>query len=263
MRPEENRTEDEGQDRNFVVSLARGLELLRAFQREGEMLGNRDFADRTGLSKSTISRLTYTLQKLGYLSFNASAARYQLAAPVLSLGYSCLAGMPLRQLAKPYMQEVAAATTLPVAMAGRDRLSMIYLERCKGTNAVALNIEIGAQIKLSTTAMGRAYLAALTDELRAAAMEAIKQDEGVNWPKVQRGIEAAVESYQTRGYCTSFAEWRPDVAAVAVPFVPRDGSAIVAFNCGGSAQTLSRDYIEGDLAPRLIDLVRRVEAVGP
>lgn len=263
MKPEKDDSDGDGQDRNFVVSLARGLELLRAFRREGEMLGNRDFADRTGLSKSTISRLTYTLHKLGYLSFSAVTARYQLATPVLSLGYSCLAGMPLRQLAKPFMQEVAEATSLPVAMAGRDRLSMIYLERCRGTNAVALNIEVGAQIKLSTTAIGRAYLAALTDEMRATAIEAIRQDEGDDWPGVQRGIERAVESYQTRGFCTSFAEWRPDVAAVAVPFVPRDGSSIVAFNCGGSAQTLSRDYVEGDLAPRLIDLVRRVATVGP
>jgi len=261
VRPRKERTEDEGQDRDFVVALARGLELLRAFRREGEALGNRDFAERTGLSKSTVSRLTYTFHKLGYLGFHPDTARYQLAPPVLSLGFSCLAGMPLLQLAKPYMQDVAAETGLPVAIASRDRLAMVYLDRCKGTDAVALNIEVGAQIKLATTAIGRAYLAALPDIDRAAAMESIRQDEGDNWPTVQRGIEAAVESYRTRGFCTSFAEWRPDVAAVAVPFVPRDGSPIVAFNCGGSAQSLSREFVENDLAPRLINLVRSVAAV--
>ena len=99
MRPRKERDEDDGQDRDFVTALARGLELLRAFGREGESLGNRDFSERTGLSKSTVSRLTYTLQKLEYLSYNPDTARYQLAPPVLSLGFSCLAGMPLRQLA--------------------------------------------------------------------------------------------------------------------------------------------------------------------
>ncbi len=263
MRPRKERDEDDGQDRDFVTALARGLELLRAFGREGESLGNRDFAERTGMSKSTVSRLTYTLQKLEYLSYNPDTARYQLAPPVLSLGFSCLAGMPLRQLANPLMQAVAEATTLPVAMAGRDRLSMVYLDRCRGTNAVALNIEVGAHIKLATTAMGRAYLAAMDDDARAAAMEDIRQDEGANWPVVQRGIEDAVESYHARGFCTSIAEWRPDVAAVAVPFKPRDGSPMVAFNCGGSAQTLTRDHVENDLAPRLTDLVRRLAAIAP
>jgi len=263
VRPRKERPENEEQDRDFVVALARGLELLRAFRREGEALGNRDLAERTGLSKSTVSRLTYTLHRLDYLSYNPDTARYQLAPPVLSLGFSCLAGMPLRQISKPYMQEMADSTGMPVAMASRDRLSMVYLERCKGTNAVTLAIEVGAHIKLATTAVGRACIAAHGDEERARIIEAIREHEGDNWPNVQPGIESAIEDYQSRGYCTSFTEWKRDVNAVAVPFVPRDGSPIVAFNCGGPSGTLTREWIESDVAPRLIDLVRRVAAVAP
>lgn len=263
MRPRKERAEDEGQDRDFVVALARGLELLRAFRREGEALGNRDLAERTGLSKSTVSRLTYTLQKLDYLSYHPDTARYQLAPPVLSLGFSCLAGMPLRQLAKPFMQELADYTGMPVAMASRDRLSMVYLERCKGTHAVTLAIEVGAHIKLATTAVGRACIAALGPDARAKVLDDIQDHEGDNWPNVQPSIEAAIEDYLTLGYCTSFTEWKRDVNAVAVPFVPRDGTPIVAFNCGGPSQTLTPDWIQSDVAPRLIDLVRRVAAIAP
>lgn len=263
MRPRKEKTEDDDQDRDFVVALARGLDLLRAFRREGEALGNRDLAERSGLSKSTVSRLTYTLHKLGYLTHNPDTARYSLGTAVLSLGFACLAGMPLRQLARPFMQELASQTTLPVAMAGRDGLAMVYLERCKGTNPVALNIEVGAQIKLATTAVGRAYLAALDEAARARAMDDIRAAEGVDWPRVRRGIEAAVDSYQSRGFCLSIGEWRPDVAAVAVPYVPRDGSAVLSFNCGGSVQTLSQDYLETQIAPALVALVARVAAVAP
>ena len=35
-------------ERKFVVALARGLDLLRAFRPGETMLGNRDFAERTG-----------------------------------------------------------------------------------------------------------------------------------------------------------------------------------------------------------------------
>ena len=97
MRPRKPKPETGEDDRDFVVALARGLEILRSFRKEGDSLGNKDFAERTGLSKSTVARLTYTLQTLGYLSFNASTSRYQLAPPVLSLGYSCLAGFDVRQ----------------------------------------------------------------------------------------------------------------------------------------------------------------------
>lgn len=263
MRPRKTRDNEGEKDRDFVVALARGLEILRAFQREGEALGNKDLSERTGLSKSTVSRLTYTLQKLDYLSYNPETARYLLAPPVLALGYSCLAGMSLRQLARPYMQELADYTGMPVAMASRDRLSMVYIERCKGTNALTLAIEVGAHIKLGTTAVGRACIAAHPPEERDRIIAEIRAHEGDNWDTVQPGIDKAIKDYDRLGYCTSLTEWKHDVNAVAVPFVPRDGSPVVAFNCGGPAQTLTREWIEADVAPRLVALVARVAEAAP
>jgi len=55
-------------DRKFVTALARGLEVLRAFTPTEGLLGNGEIAERTGLPKPTVSRLTYTLTKLGYLA---------------------------------------------------------------------------------------------------------------------------------------------------------------------------------------------------
>ena len=89
-------------DRKFVAALARGLEVLRAFTPSEGVLGNRDIAQRTGLPKPTVSRLTYTLTKLGYLSYVARIGKYQLAPGALAIGYSTLANMRIRQVARPY-----------------------------------------------------------------------------------------------------------------------------------------------------------------
>src|SRR5689334_4536435 len=77
---------DASKDRQFVNALARGLELLRCF-RPGEVyLTNTELARRTGMPKPTISRLSYTLTKLGYLSYSAEQGKYQLGSGVLALG---------------------------------------------------------------------------------------------------------------------------------------------------------------------------------
>ncbi len=55
-------------DRQFVEALARGLEVLRAFAPNHALLGNQEIARATGLPKPTVSRLTYPLTKLGYLT---------------------------------------------------------------------------------------------------------------------------------------------------------------------------------------------------
>lgn len=261
MRPRKPAAEDPEGDRDFVVALARGLEILRAFRREGDALGNKDFSERTGLSKSTVSRLTYTLQKLGYLSFDANTLKYQLATPVLSLGFSCLAGMGVRQLAKPLMQELADYAGMPVALAGRDRLTMVYLERCKSQSAITLVIEVGSHIKLATTALGRAYIAALRETDRLSLLSEIEKREGENWPSIREGIDEAIRSYRERGYTTSIEEWKSEVNGVAVPYVPRDGGPVLAFNCGGAAALLTKERIESDIGPRLVELVRRVSAI--
>src|SRR3990170_5821307 len=83
--------------RQFATTLARGLEVLRCFTPLEPMLGNKEISVRTGLPKPTVSRLTYTLTKLGYLRHNMRLSKYQLGSAVLSIGYPLLASMSVRQ----------------------------------------------------------------------------------------------------------------------------------------------------------------------
>jgi hypothetical protein len=93
-------------DRNFVVALSRGLDVLRAFHPNDGLLGNQEIAARTNLPKPTISRLTYTLTKLGYLTPVPRFEKYQLAPSAMALGYAALANLGVRHLSEPYREEV-------------------------------------------------------------------------------------------------------------------------------------------------------------
>ena len=91
-------------DRLFVTALARGLEVLAAF-RPGELaLSNQELAKRTGLPKSTVSRLSYTLTRLGYLAQDEASGHYRLGLAVLALGSTVLASYDIRQIAGPLMR---------------------------------------------------------------------------------------------------------------------------------------------------------------
>ena len=73
-------------DGQYVVALARGLEVLCAFRAGTPRMGNHDFAERTGLPKPTISRITHTLTKLGFLSYVPRAELYELGPEALAEG---------------------------------------------------------------------------------------------------------------------------------------------------------------------------------
>jgi DNA-binding IclR family transcriptional regulator len=247
-------------DRKFVVALARGLDVLRAFTATEGLLGNQEIATRAGLPKATVSRLTYTLTKLGYLTHVERLSKYQLAPAALSIGYSALANMRIRQVARPYMQELANYTGASVALGSRDRLNLIYIEHCRSEHSMMLRLDLGARIPMGTTAMGRALLAAMPEKERAWLMDHIARREGEQWPKVRTGIERGIKDFASTGFTLSVGDWQPDVRAVGVPLIPSDGSGVFAFNCGAPAFQLTRERLENDIGPRLVNMARNVEA---
>lgn len=247
-------------DRQFVTALARGLEILRAFVPNDGPLGNQEIAQRTGLPKPTVSRLTHTLTRLGYLNYLDRLEKYQLGTAVLSLGYAVLANLGIRMLARPFMQELADYAGASVSLGSRDRLNMVYIEHCRPDTPITLRLDLGSRIPVATTAMGRALLAALPDDERAYLMEHIAEAEPKQWPRIKAGIEQAVEDSRTRGFTMSAGDWQADVHAVGVALKPPDGSPILALNCGGPAFLYDRKRLLNDLGPRLVNLVRNVEA---
>jgi len=251
---------EDDKDRQFVTALARGLEVLRCFRPGESMLGNQEIAERTGLPKPTISRLTHTLTKLGYLAYIDRLGKYQLGTPVLSLGYAALSNMDIRQVARPLMQELADYSDASVSLGSRDRLSMIYVENCRGNGTLTLRLDVGSRIPIATTAMGRAFLAAISEKERAYLMDHLHKRFADDWTRVKAGIEQAVKDHRERGFTISAGDWNKDVHAVGVAVVAPDTGNVYALNCGGAGFLLPRDKLEGDYGPRLVQLARNIEA---
>jgi DNA-binding IclR family transcriptional regulator len=247
-------------DRSFVVALSRGLDVLRAFRPNDGLLGNQEIAARTNLPKPTVSRLTYTLTRLGYLTPVPRFEKYQLAPSAMSLGYAALANLGVRHLSEPYREEVMRATGGAVAVGGRDRLSMIYFGQSRNGLTLGVQLDVGSRIPIATTAMGRAYIWALPDDERAALLRELREHYGSRWPRMRDGIERAGETVARSGFTISAGEWQDDVAAVGVALKLNDGTGPYAFNCGAPAFRFTEDRLRHDIGPRLVAMVRNIEA---
>jgi len=254
------RKKDVEPDRKFIEALARGLDVLRAFQPGDGFLGNLEIAQRTGLPRSSVSRLTYTLTKLGYLTYSDRMEKYQLGSGVLALGYAFVSNLAIRQVAKPLMQDLANTTGTAVGLSDRDRLDMIFVEFCASANVTTFRHEIGNRVSIATSGSGRAYLATLPQEEREYFYRYLEKKNGENWPKVKTGIEEAVASYKKRGFCCSFGDWNRDVNGIAVPLQLSQGH-IYTFNAGGPAYRLDPEFLQKEVAPLLKNMVGNIEAM--
>jgi DNA-binding IclR family transcriptional regulator len=245
-------------DRQFSINLSRGLQLLRSFTPADASLSHRELCERSRLPKATVSRLTYTLTMLGYLTRTADQ-RYALGAGVLSLGYPMLAGMRIRQIARPWLERLASETSCTVNLGARDRLNVVYVDSCRADRSNMFRPDIGTTGPLLTTSIGRALLLgtpateqdAILNRLRVADPERFLADRGL-WDDER-------EAYPKRGYCWCRGDWRPEVHAVAVPLRQSLHPETMAVNCTWSADGARGAREPVEIADRLKETARRIE----
>ncbi|MDQ2779602.1 MAG: IclR family transcriptional regulator [Pseudomonadota bacterium] len=247
-------------DPDFATTLAHGLQVLQCFTVGTPALGNKELAERTGLSKATISRLTYTLALRGLVIFDPQMRRYRLGSTALTIGYPLLASLRIRQVARARMKALAEAVGGSVSLGMRDRFRMVYVETSRGHDLSAWRPDIGAAVPMLPTAMGRTWLANADTVERGAVLASIEAETPGQVQRFGGQLKQAQTDLRRRGFCISRGAWRADVHAVAVPLArPLEGETLV-FNCGVLTVRLAPKQMESEVGPRLVALVRQVEA---
>jgi len=246
-------------DRNFSENLARGLDVLRAFTAKEPILSNREISERTGLPKPTISRLTYTLTLLGYLTRVEKLQKYRLAVGVLSLSYPLLASMPVRQIARPHLERIARETRCTANLVMRDRLCVVYVDTCRVDGGNIYQPDIGSSRPLLCSAGGRALLLACDPAERTAILNKIKVLDPEQYQRDKRFWDAEEKIYPSRGYTYSQGDWKKEIHAVAAPIRLPQREEAVALSCTMSGFRLGKDMFTKEIAPRMLEAVRQIE----
>ncbi len=242
-------------DPQFAYTLAKGLEVLRAFDAVSPVLGNREIAERTGISRATVVRLTRTLSMLGYLKYHEPTARYRLAAPVLSFGYPLLCQLGVRQLARSHMQELAdfAHGAVSLAMRGGDQL--VLIETCVDKSAPSARPDVGATRQFENTSLGHTYYSATSDEERSEINKLLAARHSAEWPAVRRRLDASRKNFLAKGFCIVPTP-SAGIVAISVPLGPMLDDELIIVNCAVAQFQLQSDTLESQIAPRMLNLVR-------
>ena len=234
-------------DRQFAATLARGLKVLASFTAAEPILTNKEIAERAGLPRPTVSRLTYTLTQMGYLQHHprlGKYGKYELGSAVLSLAHPLLANLSVRQVARLPMKELADHSGGWVSIGIR-----------------AVKPDIGQTFPRVVSAMGRAYLAALPPAERESMCNQIQVKTPALWRVHAEKVERGFVDYAERGFCVGKGDYDPGTHTVAVPLRRAGSAPVMVFNCAVRVQDVAPGALESDLGPRLAQMVRAVESV--
>lgn len=247
-----------GSDRGFVNAVAKAFEVLRCFDGYHVRLGNQEIARRTGLPKSTVSRLTYTLTRIGYLAYLPDDLKYKLGEGAAALSSGILRGMDFRVAVRPLMQELADGIPAVCGMTIRDRADMVYIEHAVGHRAAAVNSALGARIPIGETASGRAYAAALPPAEREQFLADLEQQDREQWQLLVRALPAALETYAQGGYALTLGEHIDHIHGIAAPLWSPAHATWFVFAIGGLASVLTEERLHREIGPRLVGMLDKV-----
>ncbi|NVH75763.1 helix-turn-helix domain-containing protein [Paraburkholderia sp. JPY432] len=237
-------------------SVERALAILRAFRPGIDHLGNLELSERTGLARSTVSRLTQTLVQAGFLNYDVSTGGYWLGAPLLSLGHAARLSSEVLNFALPEMRKTAEDYRINMGLAVADQTDMVYLESIRFSQGeLSRNIVCGSRAPIELTALGRAYLSTLGTEQRTGLLETLRNRNPGDWDDVLSGIEGSLEELRSVGYCA--VTWQAGITSIAAPLGLTHLPPYV-FNVSYAVSDFTRHRAETVLTPLLLGLVERV-----
>ena len=154
----------------------RALALLAAFDAGHRVLTLRELSRRSDIPVSSTLRLAGRLLAWGALERDEEG-RYTVGLRLLEVAALAPRGHGLRQVALPFMSDLAAVTHQHVQLAVREGFEATLVERFSSHAAVPVLYRVGGKMPLHCTGMGLALLAYAPAEVQEEVLAQPLHDE--------------------------------------------------------------------------------------
>ena len=248
---------------DFVEALAHGLGLLNCWQSNEVWLTNSELAYRSGLTRSTVSRLTAVLFDLGYLSRDPDQGnRLRLTASTLNLGFGTTLTATAVSRVRPALAKLASALDVYVALGiRRDDKVQILENVASPLHPDAVAMDVGGLLPICRSASGLAAMSVLSERDVSPLICRLRSHYGKRWENIRQHMDWKKLEYSRTGYCTSVATLSQHVGAIAVPIVTARSKDTFVLACGMRAQEFYAARIEKTIAPLLLDAAKLLTPV--
>lgn len=245
-------------DPDFMLSFARGLAVIRAFEGGRAPLSVSDAAKTSGISRAAARRCLHTLTVLGYAV--PSGAGFELTPAVLSLGYTYLGSNPLARVAQPVLERISAQVHESCSLAMLDGLEIVYVARAATQRILSIAISVGTRLPAACTSMGRVLVAFGDDAARARFLARAPLVPHTPHTIVDGAqLAAELDRVRRQGYALVDQELELGLRSLAVPVRRADGTAVAAINVGAHVGRFDRQGLVRDILPVLREGAREME----
>jgi IclR family transcriptional regulator, pca regulon regulatory protein len=237
-------------DPNFMTSLARGLEVLRAFSSQARTLKMTAISETTGLSRAVVRRCLYTLSEMGYVRKVADG--YQIEPKVLALSQTYFASSSLPKVSQPFLDEIRETLGESCSLAVLDKTEVVYIARSAARRIMTVALGIGSRLPAYCTSLGRVLLADFSmPDLTSMLASSERKRHTEHTVIAVRELKLVINRVANEGFALVDQELEIGLRSLAVPIQSQQGKVVAALNVGVQAARISKREMRSKMLPVL------------
>ena len=242
----------------MIQSVDRAIRILKALAAGPGRLGVSELSERLGLAKGTVHGLLRTLHEHGLVEQHADSDKYQLGPQLLQLStrYLDLSELRARSLAWSELLATRADEAVRVGVAHGEGVLVVH--HVFRPDASLQILEVGSVLPLHATALGKAVLAHLDEDVR----DDVLRDE---LPRLTghtlhspAALGKELAATRERGYALEKEEAVIGEAGMAAPVFDRSGEVVGAVGIVGPRERVLKRGRERVFANAVLEAARGI-----
>lgn len=246
------------EDPLFVAALDKAMQVLETIAASPVPLGLTEIADRSGIGRSSVQRLTHTLVGIGYLRKDATR-RFTLSLRTLDLAYGYLSSDMVVAVAMPHLIDACDRCRETINLSELDGPDIVFVARIPVRRLSIQASIVGRRMPAYCASSGRAMLAHLDDDTVNAILDA-RPLKGLTPHTItdRAAILDSVAAARHDGFCIADQEILIGQIAVSAPVLDRSGRPLAAVQSAVSTASWTVERVRAELAPLVAETARLI-----
>ena len=218
------------------------------------------FIDELEIPDSTMHRLLKTLERHNVLKseYVGKKKKYKIGLKILEYSSAFVKNNNLVNSAYPLMEQLMSDLGKTIHLAVPNEHRVVYVNTALNPNSPKLSTEIGKQVPMYCTALGKAMLASMDTSRRRALLGKMSYKKHTSNTITGRDkLEEELLETRERGFAIDDEEWDVGVRCVAVPIKDHFSQVVAALSTAAPKEKINRSDFES-LGSRLKEAAEKI-----
>jgi DNA-binding IclR family transcriptional regulator len=246
---------------NYIVpAVDRAIDVLDYLATSKSAVSLHELSIQTGVPKSTLFRILYTLEKHRFIEQDIERKKFCLGFKLWELGNVKIETTEIATIAIKHMRTLADQVCENVFLGVLDNQEVIYIQRIECSSKVKAITKLGRRAPAYCTATGQAIIAFLEDDEITSFINEVKFEKFNDTTITDKEtLLRKLKQIRENGYSVANGEYNPELLCVSAPIkdYSRKVVASITVDMLTSKQNLQKVKFIAKELKAAVDLISR------